>query len=432
MLVTHYPSIQRSVNKRTITVLVAASSIIASTLCISSANAAGYQIAFDSVSGLGRSYAGEAAIGDTAAAMGRNPALMSLFEQAELSGALIYFDGSIDVKGGSDAFSSNDTVPAQFVPSTYYVHPIDEKIAVGLGVYSNYGLGTDLKDDFAAGDIGGDTSLLSVNFNPAVSYRINPMLSLGGGVSLIYATGEVNRHYGASGGNFNKNSSDKLLSWDADDWAFGWNVGALVELDENNRFGLAYRAGVDLELSGDFIDHTVGFVAIPGGGSADSVSNVPLPATIEFSGFHQLNNTLAVHYSALWTQWSDYTEFKASGAGCSINGGTCFVKPEKYDDSWRWALGATYQLNQAVTLRAGVALDEKAGATTLSIPDQDALWLSTGLNYTYSPEWSFDVGLAYMDRSKETFKETSLFVGEQEYQTKGYLVIVGAQANYRF
>ncbi|WP_035025607.1 outer membrane protein transport protein [Enterovibrio calviensis] len=431
MLVTHYPSIQRSVTKRVATVLTTSTCLIASTLSIGSANAAGYQIAFDSVSGLGRAYAGEAAIGDTAAAMGRNPALMSLFEQAEISGALLYFDADINVDGSSDSLSSNDTVPSQFVPSTYYVQPLSDKLAVGLGFYSNYGLGTDLKDDFAAGDIGGDTSLLTVNFNPAVSYRINPMLSLGGGISVIYATAEMNRHYGAAGSNFGQNGSDKLVSWEADDWAFGWNIGGLVELDENNRFGLAYRAGVDLELSGDFTDHSVG-VAIPGGGVSDSRSDVPLPATIELSGFHQLNNKLAVHYSALWTQWSDYTEFKASGAGCSINGGTCFIKPEKYDDSWRWSLGATYQLNEAISLRAGIALDEKAGETTLSIPDQDALWLATGLNYQHSAEWSFDVGLAYMDRSKETFKETSLFVGEQEYQTEGYLLILGAQANYRF
>ncbi|WP_407333139.1 outer membrane protein transport protein [Enterovibrio sp. 27052020O] len=402
---------------------------IAAALSAATASAAGYQIAFDSVSGLGRAYAGEAAIGDSASAMGRNPALMALFKQAEVSGALIYFDADISVTGDSQALSSDDTVPNQFVPSTYYVQPIDEKLAFGLGFYSNYGLGTDLKDDFAAGDIGGDTALLSVNLNPSVSYRINPMFSVGAGVSVIYATGEVNRRYGAA----NPTSpSGKILSWEADDWAFGWNVGALFELDNNNRFGLAYRAGVDLELGGDFTDHTPGLVAIPNGGVADSNSNVPLPATAEFSGFHQLTPLFAVHYSAFWTQWSDYTEFKASGSGCSINGGTCFVKPEKYDDSWRWALGATYQLNPAIKLRAGIALDEKAGATTLSIPDQDALWFSTGVNYQHSSEWSFDLGLAYMDRSNETYTETSLFVGEQTYRAEGHLVILGAQANYRF
>ncbi len=223
-----------------------------------------------------------------------------------------------------------------------------------------------------------------------------------------------------------------VLSWEGDDVAFGWNIGSLIELDENNRFGLAYRAGVDLKLEGDFTDHTTGLVAVPGGGTVSSSSTVPLPATAEFSGFHQLNDKIAVHYSALWTQWSDFTEFKATGSGCSVNGGVCFLKPEKYDDNLRWAIGTTYQLNQAVKLRAGFALDEKAGTTTLSIPDQDAYWYSAGVNYLNDSNWSFDAGLAYMDRSDETFTETSLFAGSNEYKTKGYLIIAGVQANYRF
>lgn len=405
--------------------------LVLSALSTGNVNAASYQIAFDSSGGLGRAYAGEAAIGDSAASMGRNPATMTLFERPEFSGSMIYFDAEIDVTGHSAAQSSSDIIPSQFVPASYYVQPLSEQMAVGLGLYANYGLGTDLKDDFIAGDIGGDTELFTVNINPAIAYQVSPMLSLGAGISLVYASGEVNRHYGGGAGNFGVQASDKILSWDGDDWAFGWNVGALLALDEKNRFGLSYRAGVDLKLEGTFNDFSPG-VAIPGGGSTTAVSNVPLPAIAEFSGFHQLDEKWAIHYSALWTQWSEYKEFSASSSDCSVNGGVCFLKPEKYDDSWRWAIGATYQLNPAIKLRAGFALDEKAGETTLSIPDQDAYWYSTGMNYQLDTNWSFDLGLAYMDRSDESFTETSLFAADHDYTVKGYLLIVGAQANYRF
>ncbi|CZF78663.1 47 kDa outer membrane protein precursor [Grimontia celer] len=417
--------------KARVLTLSTTATLVLSALAASQANAAGYQIAFDSVGGLGRAYAGEAAVGDSATSMGRNPATMTLFERPAFSGSMIYFDAEIDVTGNSAAQSSSDIIPSQFVPASYYVHPLNDQMAVGLGLYANYGLGTDLKNDFLAGDIGGDTELFTVNINPAVAYQVNPMLSLGAGISLVYANGEVNRHYGGGAGNFGTQASGKILSWDGDDWAFGWNVGALFELDESNRLGLSYRAGVDLKLEGTFTDFSPG-VAIPGGGSTTAVSNVPLPAIAEFSGFHQLNNKFAIHYSALWTQWSEYKEFSASSSDCSINGGICFLKPEKYDDSWRWAIGATYQLNPAIKLRAGFALDEKAGDTTVSIPDQDAYWYSTGMNYQLDDNWSFDFGLAYMDRSDESFTETSLFTANHDYTAKGYLLIVGAQANYRF
>ncbi|MBD1557534.1 long-chain fatty acid transporter [Vibrio sp. S9_S30] len=409
-----------------------ASLIIVAVLGSGGAHAAGYQIAFDSVSGLGRAYAGDAAIGDNATAMGRNPATMALFEQAQFSGSLIYFDAAIDVVGSSSAQSSSDIVPSQMIPASYYVRPINDQWAFGIGLYSNYGLGTDLKDTFQSGDVAGDTSIKSVNLNPAISYRVNDMFSVGAGISYIYAMGKATRFLGGGAPSFDKQSTDKLLSWEGDGGTFGWNIGALIELDESTRFGLSYRASSTPKLKGDFTDYKPLVVAIPGGGTAPSTAAVPLPATFEFSGYHDLNTAFAIHYSALWTNWSEYTEFKATGNKCTVDSGTCFLKRENYNDSWRWAIGATYQLDPSMTLRAGLALDEKAGDTTLSIPDQTAIWYTAGMAYQYSEDWSFDFGLAYMDRSREQFTESSFFASNHNYEVKGNLVIVGIQANYTF
>ncbi|WP_420920868.1 outer membrane protein transport protein [Histophilus somni] len=62
-------------------------SFIASALALSASyvNAAAFQIAEVSSSGLGRAYAGEAAIADNAAVVATNPALMSLFKTKQFS-----------------------------------------------------------------------------------------------------------------------------------------------------------------------------------------------------------------------------------------------------------------------------------------------------------------------------------------------------------
>ena len=54
-------------------------------LAASQVNAAGFQVSEHSASGLGRAFAGEAAIGDNAAALARNPAIMATFDKAALS-----------------------------------------------------------------------------------------------------------------------------------------------------------------------------------------------------------------------------------------------------------------------------------------------------------------------------------------------------------
>ncbi|MCV6070611.1 outer membrane protein transport protein, partial [Escherichia coli] len=83
----------------------------------------------------------------------------------------------------------------------------------------------------------GDTSLLSVNINPNIAYRINEKFSVGGGINLVYAEAELTRHKGALAPLFGSGSSksDNLIGMEGETFAWGWNVGALFELNENNR-----------------------------------------------------------------------------------------------------------------------------------------------------------------------------------------------------
>ncbi|MFA0125543.1 outer membrane protein transport protein, partial [Vibrio sp. 10N.261.48.A2] len=106
-----------------------------------------------------------------------------------------------------------------------------------------------------------DTSLMSVNLNPNVAYRIDDQFSIGAGVNLVYAEAELNRHQGAISNVTGDPSSTKLISMTGETFAFGWNVGGLYELNENNRFSIAYRSEVDLDFDdGDFKDYTGGIV----------------------------------------------------------------------------------------------------------------------------------------------------------------------------
>ena len=66
-------------------------------LVASGANAAAFQLAEVSTSGLGRAYAGEAAIADNAAVVATNPALMSLFKTNQFSVGGVYVDSKINM-----------------------------------------------------------------------------------------------------------------------------------------------------------------------------------------------------------------------------------------------------------------------------------------------------------------------------------------------
>lgn len=80
-------------------------SILATTMLLAAggANAAAFQLAEVSTSGLGRAYAGEAAIADNASVVATNPALMSLFKTAQFSTGGVYVDSRINMNGDVDS-----------------------------------------------------------------------------------------------------------------------------------------------------------------------------------------------------------------------------------------------------------------------------------------------------------------------------------------
>ncbi|WP_428776287.1 outer membrane protein transport protein [Vibrio sp.] len=397
------------------------------------ANAAGFQVAEHSASGLGRAFSGEAVVADNASVLARNPAAMTLFDQAEFSGALTVIDPEVDITDITNQEQANDIAPMQVVPAAYYIAPINEQWAWGLGLFTTYGIATDYPDDIQAGDLAGDTSLMSVNLNPSVAYQINDHFSLGAGVNLVYAQAKLNRHKGALAPVLGGNTSDKLISLEGDTFGYGWNLGAMYEINSDHRFGFGYRSKIDLKFKdGEFKSYDTGI------GSRETVAgnlDISLPAIWELSGFHQLTDDLAVHYSYQRTDWSTFTKLEATSPDCTNTNGTvgqCFYKEEHYQDNDRVSVGGTYQFNPNWIGRIGFAFDEQAGKATLSIPDTDRYWYSAGLTYLYSDNLSIDAGFALVHSKASTFTEKDALGQELTFRSSGEAYISSVQMNYQF
>ena len=87
---------------------------------------AAFQLGEHSAAGLGRAFAGEAAIADDASVVARNPALMAKFDKIELSvtGTYVMPDVSltgIDAPTGIDPIALNDSsiAPSAIIPTIY-------------------------------------------------------------------------------------------------------------------------------------------------------------------------------------------------------------------------------------------------------------------------------------------------------------------------
>lgn len=435
-------------------------------LAAGGANAAAFQLAEVSTSGLGRAYAGEAAIADNASVVATNPALMSLFKTAQFSTGGVYVDSRINMNGDVDASikatmnmtkygsaSQRNVVPGAFVPNLYFVAPVNDKFALGAGMNVNFGLKSEYDDSYDAGVFGGKTDLSAINLNLSGAYRVTEGLSLGLGVNAVYAKAQVERNAGITVDTVKDTQAQTALKsvdpktiipnyltskdksvvslQDSAAWGFGWNAGVMYQFNEANRIGLAYHSKVDI----DFTDRTATSLeaGVIGAGKKGDLT-LTLPDYLELSGFHQLTDKLAVHYSYKYTHWSRLTKLNASFE----DGKKAFDKELQYSNNSRVALGASYNLYEKLTLRAGIAYDQAASRhqRSAAIPDTDRTWYSLGATYKFTPNLSVDLGYAYLKGKKVHFKEVQQVGGHiitnANYTSQAHANLYGLNLNYSF
>ncbi|ALP41568.1 outer membrane protein transport protein [Aeromonas schubertii] len=420
-------------------------SVIAFALAASQAHAAGYQLAEQSATGLGRAFAGEAAIADNASVLGRNSGAITRFDAPALSGGLIYLKPDVNIDGqvkditGTKGANAHDIADAAWIPNLYFVTPLNDRLSLGLSATSHYGLGIEMPQGYDAGHFGNVSEIKTVDLGMALAYRITDMLSFGAGLSLIKGEGEVGGTYPTT---LTNGQSVIAKHVEGDGNALGWNAGILLTPSEQTRIGLSYRNGVNLKLKGDA---TVSKPVAPGKFATISDQGsliLPLPATAELALYQALNERLALHASLNWTDWSKFKSLTAE----LDHLGTLPIKEEHWEDSWRYALGMTYQLTPKWQLRSGLAYDQSpvpADRRTISIPDADRIWYSAGLGYRHSDALSVDLGLTFIDGKRvsvhESLSQPVVINGQpMTYRSdfngysEGDAWLAGVQINYQF
>jgi long-chain fatty acid transport protein len=304
--------------------------------------------------------------------------------------------------------------------------PVNDKVSVGFGAFSNFGLATEFNDDYVAGQIAGETEIVTVNMNASVAYKVSEQFSFGIGLNYIYADATIVRKVGV---NTQIPFSTNVVDLEGDDTGYGLNVGLMYQLDENSRFGFNYRTETDITFEGTFSSPAQSIPVLPG-----SVE-ITLPAIAEFSGSHQLDEKLGVHYSVLWTGWSSFDSLEAQVTMPTGDKFIAFEKTEDFSDAMRYSIGADYQYSENLMLRAGFAFDESPVSQqhlSISIPDTDRFWFSFGGNYSIDQNSNVDLGVSVLRGKTQNFTETDDSGSAWSFESKGHAVIVGAQYNYTF
>lgn len=356
------------------------------------ASAAGFALIEQNASGLGNAYAGQAAAATDASTIFFNPAGMTYLpdRQVVMAGHLIRpqaeFTGTATPDNGGG--QGGDAGDLALVPNGYFAFRLTPDVHLGIGMSAPFGLKTEYDSGWIGSNHAVKSELKTINLNPSIAWKASPSLSLGAGLSLQYVKATLTNTTAAG-----------LLTVKGDDYGWGFNLGAMWQVNDATRVGLAYRSEVDYTLEG-----TATFSGVPalnGPVTADAT----MPDSASLSLFHKVSTRWDLLADVTWTGWSDFDELRIVRTTGVVLG----VTPENWRDTWRYSVGANYHYSNKLTLRGGVAFDQRAASDefrTARIPDEDRTWLAVGAQYRLSERSRIDVGYAHLFVSDARLNKT--------------------------
>jgi long-chain fatty acid transport protein len=375
----------------------------------SAACAGGFAVREQGALGQGASFAGAGA-SSALSSMFMNSAAVTTLSGTNADSSLSYIapEGNLTAGAGTTASrlnsanwsNSTDIGRDAYVPAAYLSHQFksDPRFYIGLGVNSAFGLHTEPDKRWSGSEVGGSTSLFTINYNPVLGYKLSDQLSVAAGPAFEYAKGTFKFATGTPTG--------PNTYFTGTDVAVGATAGLMYTPTQATRIGLGWRSQITHTLEGNFGTNP-GFPVGPGVSPLASKVDLRLPDIVNLSLQQAIAPNTRLLATVEWTNWSRFggLEVTAATSGATVLGakatGASIAKISgDWDDGWFFSGGLEYDVNSQLTVRAGGAYElspiTKASERIVGIPDANRIWASFGLSYAMSPTTSIDFGYSHV------------------------------------
>ncbi|KPH02371.1 Long-chain fatty acid transport protein [Pseudomonas sp. RIT-PI-q] len=412
---------------------------LAVTLASTQIFASGFALNEQSISGMGTGFAGRSSSADDASTIFGTPAGMSRLKREQVTGGVAFIDAHTDISDASSrpngGTNKGDMVPFMGVPMGYYVKPIDDQWAFGIGVYAPFGLVTDYENGFAGRYFGSKSEVKIVTLQPTVSYAFNDKVSIGFGPTINRIDGKLESNL-----SLNPLAPDGEVKIKGDDTALGYNVGILVQATDRTSVGLTYHSKVKYKLEGNTkVNYgLLGALGQNPNQKFDASLDITTPESVDFSVTHKLDDQWTLYAGSTWTRWSRLKEITVENEGVpaalAARGFGTITEEQNWHDTWAHAIGASYQLNKQWVLRTGLSVDQAPTNNenrSPRIPTGDRTILSLGAGWSPTDDLTIDVAYSYLREEAVKVNDNN---GRRAYSAKyeNYANGLGVGATPRF
>ncbi len=293
----------------------------------------------------------------------------------------------------------------------YYVHSLTDDLKLGANLFSFSGAILDYDDGWTGRFLVKDIELLTLTFNPSLAYRVNDWLSVGAGVTVMYAKLELTVAVpGPAGGG--------EVKIDGDDVDVGFNLGVLIELSERTRIGAIYQSEIDPDFSGDV-------TITPPGFQAGITTELPFVQLARIGIYHDLNDQWALLGTFGWEEWSAFEDILVSVARGSA------ALPRDWKDTYHFSGGVHFRPVDRWLLQGGITYDTSpvnSEDRTPDMPMDRQIRYAAGVQYQLSESMTIGASFVYADYGNARIRN-SLLLGDY---SKNEIFFFAINANWTF
>lgn len=341
----------------------------------------------------------------------------------------VRFDSDVATAGGSDGGNAGFV---SAIPSTFIVKTFGDDWRLGLGITAPLGGGVDYGKDFVGRYQAQRSVLTGLGISPALAYKVNDKLSLGGGVSMIYSNLDldiaINQPMGIPDGQVN---IDKI-----DDWGYQGFLGVMYKATDRLTIGALYKAESDVELDGDigFKNIQIPFVNEVTSKLDEVEVDFSYPQMIQIGFKYELTDSTLLMMDFDWEEWSAFGDTRLGITG-DTNLAILQTFDREWDDTWHTGLAMAHKLSENQVFSWGVAYDSSAvsdSKRTADIPVDEQVRLSAAYGREVSDKLDYALGTTFLWLGEGKMDQT---VGGERFKgefSTNNIIFLSATMNYKF
>jgi long-chain fatty acid transport protein len=278
--------------------------------------------------------------------------------------------------------------------TAYLAVPVHHRVALGLGFFSPFGLGTAWPPTWEGRYITTFSSLKTYNLNPVISVKVLDNLSLAAGFDVLWSKVRLKRKTPVVVRR--RVFPDGEISIGGTGVGYGYNFGMLYEPLSGVKLGVSYRSQVSVTHYGAFTTNLP--PPLPSVTSIAGSANLVYPASLTMGIACSRFKPLGFEFDTTWTGWSSYDKLKVKlDWPITVNGVATrtLSTPKGWHDAWAFRFGANWAIKEGMKVRVGYIYDLTPVPDTSfdpQVPDANRHIFTVGGDLKI---WRFTLGLAY-------------------------------------